>query len=260
MSASGDVLRVLQEHPHESIAAKPAKATTLHAAMGTLHVGVAQRLAWMLQLARVAKHCHMLHVALPWLCASNIALPSGRARSCITVDPSAASALSAEGKLKPSQQSLPAYAPPELYQSNAYDAFKADIWIIGVVFFIIVTGTYPFVDSDPADLLRKICSEQVQFPSSVPAAAEALVQSMLAKNPAGRPSIDEVINRCGSLIQQYFHLLHASTVPSKVHHVPPHPTRPTLRLPTMASDAGCKHAATDDADAEDMPRTRARLE
>ena len=243
---------LLQQHPHPHIG--PTSPLTLHAAIGSLRVGVAQRLMWMGQLAAAIQHCHRLRIAVPYLSASAVALPGARPRARVTLSPAATVLMPADGRLSASLQSRPAYAPPELLRARAYDAAKADIWILGVVFVLILAGAYPFVDSDPMLLLRKICHAAPALPEHMPAAARDLLLAMLDKAPASRPTIDGVLESCNSLLQQYIGGI-----------VPVVPARKAAELrvvaagaacaradafPDMHGAAACKHPADDDGDVQ----------
>jgi len=37
-----------------------------------------------------------------------------------------------------------AYAAPEILQGRTYDPLKADVWALGVVIYIFITGKMPF--------------------------------------------------------------------------------------------------------------------
>ena len=44
---------------------------------------------------------------------------------------------------------------PEVLQSKPYD-FKADIWSLGVMFFELLTGNYPFQGQTKGEIFHKI--------------------------------------------------------------------------------------------------------
>ena len=41
-----------------------------------------------------------------------------------------------------------AYASPEILERKSHDAIAADVWAMGVVFFIMLHGSMPYDDSD----------------------------------------------------------------------------------------------------------------
>ncbi|XP_075450877.1 testis-specific serine/threonine-protein kinase 3-like [Ascaphus truei] len=59
----------------------------------------------------------------------------------------------------------PAYAAPEILQGKSYDAMKADIWSLGVMLYLMVTGYMPFDDTDLTKLLQ-FQNQPLEFPSS----------------------------------------------------------------------------------------------
>jgi len=44
-----------------------------------------------------------------------------------------------------------AYAAPEILQGRTYDPMKADVWALGVILYIFITGKMPFDET-------KVCS------------------------------------------------------------------------------------------------------
>ena len=53
---------------------------------------------------------------------------------------------------------------PEVIQNKSFDAFKADIWSLGVIVYETVFGQRPFDDSDIATILKKITSYEFFIP------------------------------------------------------------------------------------------------
>ncbi|CAF3981188.1 unnamed protein product, partial [Rotaria sp. Silwood1] len=57
-----------------------------------------------------------------------------------------------------------AYVSPEILLGLPYDAKKADIWAIGVILYIFVTGVMPFKeDKNNQLILKQVCSKFAGF-------------------------------------------------------------------------------------------------
>nr|XP_033813668.1 testis-specific serine/threonine-protein kinase 3-like [Geotrypetes seraphini] len=87
-----------------------------------------------------------------------------------------------------------AYAAPEILQGQPYDAFKADIWSLGVVLYLMVTGYMPFDDNDLTKLLQ-LQQQPLEFPSShsLSIFCKDIISSMLSRNPQKRISINNLL-------------------------------------------------------------------
>lgn len=89
----------------------------------------------------------------------------------------------------------PFYLSPELAQGRPYGR-KADMWAVGVLAHELCSGAPPFNAPDVPALLRRICAGRV--PRLPPAARyskglDALVASLLARDPRTRPSARQVL-------------------------------------------------------------------
>jgi serine/threonine protein kinase len=51
---------------------------------------------------------------------------------------------------------------PEVIANKSYD-YKADIWSVGVTFFELLTGTYPFQGSSKNEIFQKMRTGQYQL-------------------------------------------------------------------------------------------------
>lgn len=58
----------------------------------------------------------------------------------------------------------PVYMSPELAQKKEHIGGPADIWALGVILFILLTGKMPFYGSFEEDLYRKIMNGKYQWP------------------------------------------------------------------------------------------------
>jgi len=85
----------------------------------------------------------------------------------------------------------PYYMAPEQAQGLKTVDHRADVYAIGVILFRILTGHYPFDDESYPMLVLKICTEPAPLASAwrrdLPEALTALIDRMLAKDPAARP-------------------------------------------------------------------------
>jgi len=77
------------------------------------------------------------------------------------------------------------YAAPEVVAQETYIPRKADIWSLGIIFHVLITGHFP----DLCDQLRvALCDVQML---STPCLS--LISSMLSYDPAERPTLDAVM-------------------------------------------------------------------
>ncbi|XP_067873100.1 testis-specific serine/threonine-protein kinase 6-like [Heterodontus francisci] len=88
-----------------------------------------------------------------------------------------------------------AYAAPEVLNGDKYDPFKADVWSLGVVLYIMVTGCMPYNDSDLSKL-KELQRQPMQFPPSpsLSGCCQRLINVMLEKDPKKRASISHIID------------------------------------------------------------------
>uniref|UniRef100_A0A8B9TG58 non-specific serine/threonine protein kinase n=1 Tax=Anas platyrhynchos TaxID=8839 RepID=A0A8B9TG58_ANAPL len=87
-----------------------------------------------------------------------------------------------------------AYASPEVLLGIPYDAKKYDVWSLGVMLFVMVTGYMPFNDTH----IRSMPQQQKQgvlYPEGQPPLPEpcrALIAQLLRFSPAARPGVGQV--------------------------------------------------------------------
>ncbi|ORC87938.1 putative protein kinase [Trypanosoma theileri] len=86
-----------------------------------------------------------------------------------------------------------AYVAPEVLGGN-YDAFKADIWSMGCILYVLLTGCFPFgYTTDARELEERIRMGRIcKMPDSVSQNAKELTLWLLSRNAGDRPSLDQV--------------------------------------------------------------------
>lgn len=48
------------------------------------------------------------------------------------------------------------YMAPEIVRKSAYNGFKADIWALGIVLYVMLTGKFPFNGKTEKDIFSRI--------------------------------------------------------------------------------------------------------
>ncbi|KAG5192375.1 kinase-like domain-containing protein [Tribonema minus] len=93
-----------------------------------------------------------------------------------------------------------AYSPPEVVSGAAAATEAADVFSLGVVAYILLTGRHPFDPSGDAseeDVLARIVSDEPDFSDAawgdVDAAARDLVRRALSKAPSARPTASAML-------------------------------------------------------------------
>ncbi|OWZ21710.1 Protein kinase [Phytophthora megakarya] len=86
------------------------------------------------------------------------------------------------------------FMPPESLNGNAFCAFKADIWAIGVTLYALLFGSLPYYSSDVSELFDKIESDPLEFPASCEDNdAKDLLEGMLEKDPEKRITLEDIL-------------------------------------------------------------------
>lgn len=87
----------------------------------------------------------------------------------------------------------PLYAAPECLCSQPYDATKSDIWSAGVVFYIMVTGLFPWDPNNITKMVHSIVANEYEIPSSVSPQCSRFIRKMMSPDPKQRPSAIQIL-------------------------------------------------------------------
>ncbi|CAD6185154.1 unnamed protein product [Caenorhabditis auriculariae] len=100
----------------------------------------------------------------------------------------------AEDTLMQTYCGSPPYAAPEVFEGKAYYGPHVDIWSLGVVLYVMVSGSMPFEAATLYQLREKVLSGQYRVPFFMSCDCENLIRRMLAVDPAKRANMDYIKN------------------------------------------------------------------
>eukprot|EP00128_Syssomonas_multiformis_P009320 Colp12_sorted_trinity150504_noHs@30919 len=91
----------------------------------------------------------------------------------------------------------PGYVAPEVILNEPYST-PVDVWAIGVIAYILLSGYEPFYEDNDAALLQRIVDGRYSFPEDifqdVSEDAKNVVRKILVTDPTRRPSAKEILS------------------------------------------------------------------
>eukprot|EP01012_Entosiphon_sulcatum_P019422 TRINITY_DN242_c0_g1_i2.p1 TRINITY_DN242_c0_g1~~TRINITY_DN242_c0_g1_i2.p1 ORF type:complete len:325 (+),score=56.26 TRINITY_DN242_c0_g1_i2:35-1009(+) len=132
----------------------------------------------------------------------------------------------------------PHYACPEIVKGVKYNGFQADIWSMGVVLFVLLTGTLPFVADSRELMFDKIKRADFRIPTEVPDSAADLLRKTMCPAGEDRATLRDIQahpwwrSRCGRVTPQ-MRRLWEDEFPPEDHHEGLHQKllSPHMKLP-----------------------------
>ena len=87
----------------------------------------------------------------------------------------------------------PNYIAPEILDSRGH-SYEVDVWSFGIILYTLAFGRPPFESKDVKETYKKIKLNMYSFPEHTASTPRlrALITIILQKDPARRPSLDEV--------------------------------------------------------------------
>ncbi|KAJ3124271.1 hypothetical protein HK098_001281 [Nowakowskiella sp. JEL0407] len=79
----------------------------------------------------------------------------------------------------------PEYLAPELLLGQGYTKV-VDWWTLGILLFEMLTGLPPFYDENVNEMYKKILTQELKFPETVPPVAQDLLSKLLDRDPNKR--------------------------------------------------------------------------
>lgn len=86
------------------------------------------------------------------------------------------------------------FMPPEFFNCNEICPFKADIWALGITFFFMTTGTYPFQSQDSEEIKNMISNGDINLEKyKIHPEIKNLISKMIEKDFNDRLTADELL-------------------------------------------------------------------
>jgi serine/threonine protein kinase len=79
-----------------------------------------------------------------------------------------------------------------MVSGNNYDGFASDVWSMGIIFYVMITGSLPFEDKTTKELYQRIIAGKYAMPEFVSAEAKYAIGQMLVTDPLKRIKLDEI--------------------------------------------------------------------
>lgn len=87
------------------------------------------------------------------------------------------------------------YTAPEMLEGNGYNE-SIDIWGIGVVFFTLLTGSYPFDASERENIFQRIREKSIHYSKyNLERKEIKLLRLLLEKDPEKRIEIEDILDQ-----------------------------------------------------------------
>eukprot|EP01013_Petalomonas_cantuscygni_P022669 TRINITY_DN43970_c0_g1_i1.p1 TRINITY_DN43970_c0_g1~~TRINITY_DN43970_c0_g1_i1.p1 ORF type:complete len:334 (+),score=63.06 TRINITY_DN43970_c0_g1_i1:186-1187(+) len=87
----------------------------------------------------------------------------------------------------------PNYVAPEVLTEATYNGFRADVWSVGVILFVLLSGRLPFLARDIAQLYQKIQLCDYSMSSAITPGAADLIRKIIVADPEKRATLRDIV-------------------------------------------------------------------
>lgn len=142
------------------------------------------------QILRAVAHCHEKQISHRDIKTENILVTSEGVVKLIDFGFATLSERSEKLKVF---CGTPCYMPPEIVARKKYLGPNADVWSLGVLYYFMLSGSFPFYGKSLEELFRNIYRGKYSFPGCISASAQSFIGRMLQVNEEQRATANEVI-------------------------------------------------------------------
>lgn len=143
-------------------------------------------------ICKAIEYCHANKVAHLDIKPENI-LVSNKGKTIKLCDFGGSASWTNERTLVSDLSSTTEYSAPEVQTGFMFAGDKADMWSIGILMHVTLTGCWPF-DGEDDEFMENVKAGRVNISKSVPIGLIPILRKLLSKNPACRPSATQVLN------------------------------------------------------------------
>jgi serine/threonine protein kinase len=87
----------------------------------------------------------------------------------------------------------PCYASPECLSGDPYDPIKSDIWSLGVLLYVMVTGSFPWTTNNQPQLYNQIKKGDYLVPAGVPRRCADFIRKLMKVDTATRLTAEQAL-------------------------------------------------------------------
>jgi serine/threonine protein kinase len=88
----------------------------------------------------------------------------------------------------------PCYFAPEILMGAEYDGARADIWSLGIVLFVMVTGMMPWNPENESRMQQQIRKADYYMPATVSRECQDLIRGLIRVNPMDRFPLSKILS------------------------------------------------------------------